>query len=345
MTIARKKQIKQQKNYQTHITSRVMRRAWLFGDDPVTGVNYDHRRQWILDRLSVLEQNFAVEVCAYAIMSNHIHLILHINYDFSLTLSDTEVVQRWWQLFPPKMMQEETSDEIIAFHLERLAADEEQVQIWRNRLADVSWFMKCLNEPIARMVNKEDGCTGRFWEGRYKSQLLLDSAALIACMAYVDLNPVRANIADTPETSDYTSIANRIALQQNNKSAPDIAEVVEPLKTPKLMPFATCQQEVLKKIQQNTHSFCLPIQQDDYFKLVDWTGRCIKEGKRGRIPSHLSPILQRLEINEEQWVDGVAHYGRHFYNVVGLVRHVVDETIEQGMCWLKGQKAVRILFQ
>jgi len=97
--------------------------------------------------------------------------------------------------------------------------------------------------------------------------------------------------------------------------------------------------------QQNTSVPCLPIQQDDYFKLVDWTGRCIKEGKRGRIPSHLAPILQRLEINEDQWVDGVEHYGRRFYSVVGLVRHVVNETIEQGVCWLRGQKAARMLFQ
>jgi len=322
-----------------------MRKAFLFGEDTDTGENYDHRRQWIVDRIDLLTQNFSIEVCAYAIMSNHYHLVLYVDYENSLTLSAEEVVQRWWTLFPPKMMQEETSDEIIAFHLNRLAADEEKVQIWRDRLADLSWFMKCLNEPIARMINQEDGCTGRFWEGRFKSQLLLDSAALIACMAYVDLNPVRAKIADTPEKSEYTSIASRIKQQRNEHLYPELAEGVETIKIPKLIPFATCQQEVLKKIQQNTASICLPIQQDDYFKLVDWTGRCIKEGKRGRIPNHLAPILQRLEINEDQWVDGVEHYGQRFYSVVGLVRHVIDETIKQSVCWLRGQRAIRMLFQ
>ena len=343
MTIARNKQIKKQQNFHVHVINRVMRKAFLFGEDEM-GNNFDHRRQWVVDRIDFLVKSFAIEVSAYAVMSNHYHLVLYVNYEQSLTWDAKEVVQRWWKIFPPKMMKEETSDDIIAFHLDRLAADEEQVAIWRARLADLAWFMKSLNEPIARMVNQEDGCTGRFWEGRYKSQLLLDGAALMACMAYVDLNPIRAKMADTPEQSDYTSIASRIAERHHEKSALK-PELIEPVKKTQLMPFATCQQEILKKMIQDTDSPCLPIQRDDYFKLVEWTGRCIKEGKKGRIPSHLAPILQRLEINEAQWVDGVEHYGSRFYSVVGVLRRVMDETIEQGVCWFRGQKAARLLFK
>ena len=345
MTTARSKQIQKEKNYKAHVISRSVRRAWLIGEDPETGCHYNHRRQWIVDRISLLVQQFSIEVCAYSIMSNHFHLVLDVRYDISQTWTAEEVVRRWWQLYPPKMMKEETSDDIIAFHLDRIAADKEQVDIWRDRLADLSWFMKCLNEPIALMANKEDGCTGRFWESRFKSQILLDGAALIACMAYVDLNPVRAKMADTPETSDYTAISARIQQQQAVKHDPELADIVEQATIPKLVPFATCQQEVLKKIQQDTGLVCLPIQQNDYFKLVDWTGRCIKEGKRGKIPAHLAPILQRLEINQDQWVDGVEHYGRRFYRVVGSLQHLVTETINQGLCWLKGQQTAKILFQ
>jgi hypothetical protein len=212
-----------------------------------------------------------------------------------------------------------------------LAADTEKVALWRTRLADLSWFMRCLNEPIARKANKEDNCTGRFWEGRFKSQALLDEAALISCMAYVDLNPVRAAIAQTPEESEYTSVAARIAAEQTQSEQAHW-----------LLSFAQKRSGLPTASSDQPY---LPLTQDDYFELLDWTGRCIRDDKRGAIPAHLAPILQRLQIQQDNWINGVQHYGNYFYKVIGTVQHLLEETQRQGRKWLKGKTAAKLLYQ
>jgi len=157
------------------------------------------------------------------------------------------------------------------------------VETWRERLTSVSWFMRCLNEQIARKANEEDDCTGHFWEGRFKSQALLDESAVLACLAYVDLNPVRAAIAKTPEDSDYTSAQRRIrTLQAASESSAD-AENDEsdiapaPTQPPELYPFVGGTREGGPE--------GLPFHLVDYLELVNWTGRAVREDKRGAAPS------------------------------------------------------------
>ena len=141
-------------------------------------------------------------------MSNHYHVVLHIDKKQADQWSDLEVIERWHSIFKgnlssQKFIRGEVLDVAQRARLQMF------IDEWRARLCDISWFMRILNESIAREANSEDQCTGRFWEGRFKSQALLDEAALTACMAYVDLNPVRAQMADTPEQSDHTSIKKR----------------------------------------------------------------------------------------------------------------------------------------
>ena len=192
-----------------HCISRCVRRAFLCGEDHHSAKSFEHRRQWIVDKLYELVEVFAIDLCAYAIMSNHYHLVLHVDGQQAKDWSKDEVIQRWHCLFngSPLSRRFLRGDRLLPAEQDVL---DTQVTIWRERLMNISWFMRVLNESIARRANEEDGCTGRFWEGRFKSQALLDEAALAACMAYVDLNPVRAGIADTPEDSDYTSVQQRI---------------------------------------------------------------------------------------------------------------------------------------
>src|SRR3954462_946864 len=209
MGYARKHLISLQDTPYYHVISRCVRRAWLWGQDEYAGRDYSHRKQWVLDRLGQLSEIFAIEICAYAVMSNHYHLVLYVDREKAKRWTSEEVIRRWSRLHrqPPLIARYQEADVLVA---ERKAA-EKIIEQWRERLFNISWFMRLLNEHLARLANAEDDCTGRFWEGRVKSQALLDEAGLLTAMAYVDLNPIRAGIAKTPEESAFTSIYQRIA--------------------------------------------------------------------------------------------------------------------------------------
>ncbi|MCB1629517.1 MAG: hypothetical protein KDI48_17440, partial [Xanthomonadales bacterium] len=185
-----------------HCVSRCVRRAWLCGMDWLTGKSYDHRRDWVVVRVNELASIFAVRVLAYAAMSNHLHLALEFDPAWVEQWSDVECLDRWQRLYCPA----DYSEQQKVNRLTAWLCQPERIAQIRQRLASVSEFMKCLNEHIARLANLEDGCTGRFWEGRFKCQRLLDEQAVLSAMVYVDLNPIRAAMAPDLESSDYTSI-------------------------------------------------------------------------------------------------------------------------------------------
>jgi len=165
-----------------HVVSRCVRRAFLCGADRFTGRCFEHRRKWIEDRIVDLTEAFAVSVYSYAVMSNHFHVVLHVNLSAVDSWTDDEVARRWLAAFPGPLKRN-TTEELAQRLRMAILSDPERVQELRKRLGSLSWFMKALNEPIARMANLEDGCTGKFWEGRFKSQVLLESQAVLSAMA------------------------------------------------------------------------------------------------------------------------------------------------------------------
>ena len=291
-----------------HCISRCVRRAFLCGKDSQTGFDFEHRRQWIVDRIKLLCSVFAVDLCAYAVMSNHYHIVIRIDADDVKQWADQEVARRWLQIFsgPLLMHQYLSNADLTESELERVA---DLLVTWRNRLCDLSWFMRCLNEPIARMANAEDHCTGRFWEGRFKSQALLDDRAVLACMAYVDLNPIRAAMAKTPEQSDYTSIQERIKRPDNNF----------------LRPFA----------EQECGG--IPFNLKDYLELVDWGGREIKHKKRGYTPAYTPPILSRLKMDAAPVLSYLSKTDQAVFGAVGPVSMLRAFALSVGRSFIKGQ--------
>ena len=202
-----------------HLINRCVRRTYLCGNDRRSGKDYSHRKEWIRERLEELAGIFGIDVLGFAVLSNHLHVVVRTRPDVVRSWSDDEVALRWWRLFPQRRHTDGTPAEPTEFELNAIRNDRSVLKERRRRLTDISWFMRCLAEPIARRGNIDDKVTGRFWEGRFRAQLLLDETAIAACMAYVDLNPIRAGIAATPETSDFTSVKERIEdLQAANES-------------------------------------------------------------------------------------------------------------------------------
>ena len=281
-----------------HCVSRCVRRAFLCGEDIQTGQNFEHRRGWIEERLFELVQVFSIDLCGYAIMSNHYHVVLHVDQAQAESWTEREVIERWQRCFSGHPLSHRYLSGAPLLKVEQKLV-RELVSLWRARLMDISWFMRCLNESIARQANEEDNCSGRFWEGRFKSQALLDEKALAACLAYVDLNPIRARLADTPEQSDYTSI--KVRIQQAMKGH---------RKQPRqLLPFIGNPRQDSPK--------GLPFRLQDYLELVDWTGRALRTDKRGAICADLPPILERLQIDPRYWLYMSEHFESRFKGLVG----------------------------
>jgi len=311
-----------------HVVTRCVRRAFLCGSDRVTGKTFDHRRKWIEDRIRFLAESFAVSVYSYAVMSNHCHLVIAVEPQAVLGWTDEEVVDRWLLIFPGALANAKSDEQKELVRTSLLSTPDRLAEI-RERLGSLSWFMRALNEPIARMANQEDGCTGRFWEGRFKCQALLEPQALVSAMAYVDLNPARANLAQTLEKSDHTSIKLRI---EDRKSESDQSA----LRTRPLKPVAGLDAEAL-----------LGMTEASYIELVQWTGLQPHPNKRGRLvraeasPENPPSAIWNLTNHPDRWLRQVQGTESRYFRAIGSAEALMAKAKTLGQRWMKGVCAER----
>lgn len=319
MTTARSHLIAREITPYYHLISRCVRRGFLCGRDRHSGQDYEHRRQWIVDRVALLTKAFAIDILAYAVMSNHYHLVVQIQPDLAKDWDNDQVMARWRRIFRLPLLLDRYQAGFTGA-AEQPAVDA-AIDLLRQRLSSVSWFMKCMNEYISRRANREDNCKGAFWESRFKSHALLDEKALVSCMVYVDLNPIRAGIADTPETSDYTSVQARIS----GKSAIDLA------------PFGFSNNE--RPTRSPVPFTSLP----EYLALVDWTGRVVVRGKRGSLSCDVPPILERLRFDQRQWASSMKAHARPPL-MIGAVSRLAAAASEAGRNWFRGSSEMLSAF-
>ena len=356
MTMARRTIVREGEPGVYHCINRCVRRAFLCGYDEYSQKDYNHRKGWIAERLQELSGIFGLEVYAYAVMSNHQHVVLRVAPNLTADWTAKEVVQRWHTLFPGERDPAGKPVPLAESVLERRCQDEAQVKQWRERLGNVSWFMRCLNEPIARRANREDGCTGRFWSGRFKCQRLEDEGAVLACMAYVDLNPVRAGLTERPETSEFTSVYDRIVA----RNARARISHMRPEGDQALARLTLAQKKAVSEVAKQTaqdawlspldglysgaSQTAIEIDLEGYLELVDYTGRCVKEGKLGCVPDSLLPILKRLELDDAHWVNAVKSYGSLYYRVAGKAEKLSKAALQAGQKWFQASPGSRLVY-
>ena len=306
-----------------HCVSRCVRRAWLCGFDKDTGTDYEYRREWIVDRLELLSHAFSIKIAAFAVLSNHHHVVLRVDADSPKSWSLEETVRRWHKVYNGTFLSQRFCSGHTLSNAE-LSVVKRDAAVWKERLANISWFMRALNEPIARAANIEDNCTGKFFEARFKSQALLDEKAILAAMAYVDLNPIRAQLAATPEDSEFTSIKTRI--DNLNTKTPDCF----------LAPFTGD--------EKDTVTSGVPHHLLDYIELVDWTGRAVRNDKCGSIDNALPPILIRLELEASDWLIFATEVESLFGNWVGSPSQFSATSANVGQRWICSCEGSRRFF-
>ncbi|MBO1518955.1 transposase [Oceanisphaera pacifica] len=333
MTTARRHLIDVNSTPYYHVIHRCVRRAYLCGEDENTGRSYEHRRAWIIDRAKRLASIFCIDICAYAVMSNHYHLVLKIDVQTHQSLSHQDVVFRWLQVYSGSLVAKKFLNDEVLTDAEQLLLDTD-IANWHERLGSISWFMSSLNQYISHKANQEDDCKGAFWDGRFRSQALIGEQALLACMMYVDLNPIRAGVANSLQDSDYTSIQQRIGeaskptlsgSQPSSQSSPDAKKL--PLKP--LLAFAgTIQGSILAGI---------PFHFIDYLDLIDWTGRAIRNDKPGFIPSSQPSLLARLNISTESWIISAKEFNRQYSGICGRWSDMCAMKQKYGGKWCRGK--------
>jgi len=364
-----------------HAVQRCVRRAFLAGVDEKSGKDFSFRREWIRRRMEALASVFGIDVLTYAIMSNHMHVILRNRPDVVAAWSDQEVAIRWLRVFPGRRLEEHLA-EPTENDVNMLVNQPERLLVIRERLSDVSWFMRALSEPIARMANRQDECTGRFWEGRFKALRIVDETGLLACAMYVDLNPVRAAMATSPAQSLHTSAYDRIQSDKGkliDSAAFDLVpisteaagkqiretpveELRQRLKAKKRNPTGrkirrdgwlsplTLDQKVLSLEPQVHHDGLrasdkgfLQVNWDDYHALLRWTADQTTDGMAAKVPSRLATLLASLGIDAAMWRDLVWHFKKYFgrSSCVGSPSSMAADAERYGKRWHRGQKTAR----
>lgn len=328
MTRPRSEQISLKETAYYHCYSRCVRRAFLCGRDALTGRCYEHRRALLEERLFELAKIFTIDILSYSVMSNHYHVVLRIDNKTANNLSEREIVERWCRLYRRSFKGHNLAKSYLDG--DDLGPKEQEflrshISRWQKNLSSLSWFMRNINEYMSRVCNKEDNCSGHFWESRFKCRALLDKKALLTCMAYVDLNPIKACDAKRLEDSKFTSVFHRIKEKNNQKDG--------------LLPLYPFIGD-----EKDKYSKGLNIYLSDYLDLLTWSSKQIAPRKKSYIQEDTPSMLNELQINEANWLYLVQNFDSAFKGMVGMYYRIKKACQSFGIKRSNNFKAAKTLF-
>jgi hypothetical protein len=299
MTIARAQLVDLSLARWYHCVTRCVRRAFLLGEGD------QNRKDWLENRLEELADIFAIAIGGFSVMDNHLHVLIRIDPNVAEAWSDEDVARRWVRLFPPRDKSRRplpVTEHWVKWRLSNV----QWIATARQRLQSLSWFMKCLKEPLSRLANRQDRTREAFFEGRFKSVAICDEEALLATSVYIDLNPVAAQVAETPETSEHTSIKQRL----NHVEAQSATARLEAAKDGSVAGSRAaagledshwlCPIEDRRGLDSSREGMMQGFSLGSYVQLVDYTGRLFRQGKAS-ISAEVVGIFERLGCSAQSW--------------------------------------------
>ena len=174
-----------------HVMSRTALDGFVLGDV---------EKEYLIELIKKLSKVYFAEVLGFCIMGNHFHLLVRMNQEEEY--SDEEIKERFRLYYGEKNPEEEGMDIVKILQL-------------RKKWSNLSEYMKEIKQGFSRFYNRRHKRKGFFWSDRFKSVIVDNGETLINCLAYIDLNPIRAGLVSKPEEYRWSSISYHV--QINNK--------------------------------------------------------------------------------------------------------------------------------
>lgn len=316
MAQARYKKIDLSQTTTYHIVSTCVRDAWLCGYDKKNQKSYEHRRLQLVARMHYLASAFFIDLLEHNVLSNHCHLLLDVDVEAAQKASRREVVERYYSVSLAQGYKEVhrwyRGKRLTRKQYNKAVKD---IEMFRQRLISISWFMQKLKQPIAKEANREEDMQGcRFWEGRFYSRGIYSDAQMIKCMIYIALNKVRANMVSKPEQDAHTALYERLYRRLTNSKT--LIELGLPeFKRDRLAQYNLPVQALKPFLgyEAGEHERGIRFSFQDYCLLVDAMARVKRHDKRGQLDPKTRPILERLGLDNLDWLSDIEAFDPLYY--------------------------------